>query len=139
MGRAHVDVQVENYDDIVLRRAAGNGHKRVRKVTVRALADTGSALLCLHRDTIRALGLSHFQSARVRTASGEVVERRIYGPARISILGRQCSADIMEVPDNVSPLLGYIPLENLYLVVDPRKRKVIHNPESGGKYTLDLL
>ncbi len=139
MGRTHVDVQIENYDDIVLRKAAGNGHKRVRKVAIRALADTGTALLCLHHDTIRALGLSHVKSAQVRTANGDVVDRRIYGPALITILARRCFTEIMEIPDNVSELLGYIPLENLDLVVDPRKRKVVHNPESGGKYTLDLL
>jgi len=139
MGRAHVDVEIKNYDDIVLRKAAGNGHKRVRKVVVRALADTGSALLCLHHDTIRALGLSHVKSAQVRTANGDVVDRRIYGAAIITILGRECLAEIMEIPDNVSELLGYIPLESLDLVVDPKSRKVVPNPESGGKYTLDLL
>jgi clan AA aspartic protease len=138
MGRTFADVEVENYDDIVLRRAAGNGRKKVRKVKVRALADTGSALLCLHRDTIRKLGLQFGRSAGVRTASGEV-ERRIYQVARITILGRECFAQVMEIPDNVPPLLGYIPLENLDLVVDPRSKKVIPNPESGGKYTLDLL
>jgi predicted aspartyl protease len=139
MGRTHVDVEIKNYDDIVLRKAAGNGHKRVRKVVIRALADTGSALLCLHHDTIRALGLSRVKSAQVRTANGDVVDRRIYGAAIIAILGRECLAEIMEIPDNVSPLLGYIPLENLDLVVDPKRRKVVPNPESGGKYTLDLL
>jgi predicted aspartyl protease len=138
MGRTQVDVEVENYDDIALRKAAGNGHRKVRKVKVRALADTGSALLCLHQDTIRALGLGNVKVSRVRTANGDV-DRRIYGPVRITILGRQCFGEIMEIPDKVSPLLGYIPLENLDLVVDPKKRKVIPNPESGGKYTLDLL
>jgi predicted aspartyl protease len=138
MGRAFTDVEIENYDDIVLRRAAGNGRKRVRKVKVRALADTGSALLCLHRDTVRKLGLGFARFAQVRTANGDV-QRAIYGAARITILDRQCLAEIVEVPAAVSPLLGYIPLENLDLVVDPRSKKVIPNPESGGKYTLDLL
>jgi hypothetical protein len=55
VGRTHVDVQIENYDDIVLRRAAGNGHRRVRKVAIRALADTGSDLLCPHHDLPPAL------------------------------------------------------------------------------------
>ena len=32
MGRTFADVEIENYDDIVLRRAAGNGRKKVRKV-----------------------------------------------------------------------------------------------------------
>ncbi len=119
MGRTHVHVEIAKFGDIVLRKAAGNGHKRVRKVTTRALADTASALLCLHRDTIRSLGLIHFQTARVRTSDGEV-DRPIYGTARTTILGRQCSADAMEIPDNVSPRVGYIPLEALDLVVDPR-------------------
>jgi predicted aspartyl protease len=139
MGRTHVDVHLENFVDTVLRKTAGNGRRKVRKVTVRAFAHTGSALLCLHRDTIRALGLTHVKSAQARAANGDVVDRRIYGAAWITILGRQCLAEIMEIPDNVSPLLGYIPLENLDLVVDPKKRKVVPDPESGGKYTLDLL
>ena len=35
--------------------------------------------------------------------------------------------------------MGYIPLENLDLVVDPKTNQVMPNPENGGKYTLDLL
>jgi hypothetical protein len=45
----------------------------------------------------------------------------------------------MEIPDDMPPLVGYIPLENLDLVPDPRTHQVIPNPESGGEYTLDLL
>jgi predicted aspartyl protease len=86
MGRTFVDVEVENYDDIVLRKAARNGRKRVRRGTVRALVDTGSALLCLHRATIRTLGLSFARSAQVRTGNGDV-ERPIYSAIRVTILG----------------------------------------------------
>jgi len=45
----------------------------------------------------------------------------------------------MEIPDNVPPLLGYILLEALDLVVHTKTHKVIPNPESGGKWVLDLL
>jgi len=88
MGRTFVDVEIENYADILLREAAGNGRKKVRRLQARALVDTASALLCLHRATIRKLGLRFARSARVRAGNGEV-ERPIYTAARISILGRQ--------------------------------------------------
>ena len=81
MGRAFVEVLVQNYDDVALRETGrGRGH-RIRKEKVKALADAGSAMLGLHKATI----------------------------------------------------------ENLDLVVDPKTNQVIPNPESGGRYTLDLL
>jgi len=138
MGRTFTDVEVENYNDIVLRAESGNGHKRVRKLKVRALVDTGSALLCLHRDAIKKLGLTLTRTAKVRTGAGDV-ERPIYAVALIRVLGRWCSAEVMEIPDNVPPLLGYILLEGLDLVIQPKTHKVIPNPESGGKWLLDLL
>jgi len=138
MGRTFVDVEVENYRDVVLKEAAGNGQEEVRKKTIRALVDTGSALLCLHRDVIEALGLQFSRAAEVRTANGNV-ERRIYDVARITIFDRHCFIQVMEIPEGIPPLLGYVALENLDLVVDANSNQVVPNPESGGKFTLDLL
>lgn len=138
MGRTFVEVLVENYDDVALRETGRARGHRIRKERVKALVDTGSAMLCLHKATIEKLGLRFARSAVVRTGNGSV-ERGIYRPAQITILGRQYLAEVMHVPDDVPPLVGYIPLENLDLVVDPKSNQVIPNPESGGKYTLDLL
>jgi hypothetical protein len=74
----------------------------------------------------------------VKTGNGEV-EREIYRAAPITILGREYLGEVMEVPDNVPILLGYIPLENLDLVLDPAANQVVPNPAHGRKYTLDLL
>jgi len=138
MGRTFVDVEVESFKDVADRRAAGNGHTKVRRMKVHALVDTGSALLCLPAVAIRKLGLFRSRSTRVRTANG-VVERDIYQAVQITILGRQCLAEVMEIPEGVPPLLGFIPLESLDLVINPKSNQVIHNPENGGKYTLDQL
>ncbi len=47
--------------------------------------------------------------------------------------------EVENYDDIVPNLVGYIPLKNLDLVVDPKTNQVIPNPENGGKYTLDLL
>ena len=138
MGGTFVDVLVENYNDVALREAGHVPRKRIRKENVKALVDTGSPMLCLHKAMIAKLGLRFGRSATVRTAGGDF-QRGIYDVARITILGRPCFAQVMEIPDTVPPLLGYIAIENLDLVVDAKSNKVIPNPESGGKYMLDLL
>jgi hypothetical protein len=56
-----------------------------------------------------------------------------------TILGRQHLGEVMEIHDDVPTLVGYIPLENLDLVVDPKSGQVTPNPASGGDYALDLL
>ena len=45
----------------------------------------------------------------------------------------------MEIPDGLPPLVGFIPLESLDLVVDPKSGRVIPNPDHGGKWMVDLL
>ncbi|MBM4034544.1 MAG: hypothetical protein FJ291_22595 [Planctomycetes bacterium] len=138
MGSTFAEVEVENYSDIEAREASGNGRIPVRKVKVRAQVDSGSALLCLHRGTIEKLGLRLYYTAKVRTGGGEV-DRRIYAPAQVTVLGRHCIVEVMEIPDSLPQLLGYIPLEYLDLVIHPKSRKLVPNPESGGKWMLDLL
>ena len=138
MGRTLVDVEIENYDDIVLREAGSGKGGEVRKDKVRALVGNGSALLCLHKASIEKLGLRFARAAKVRTGNG-MAERAIYRAAQIAILGREYLGEVMEIPDDIPALVGYIPLENLDLVVDPSSNQVIPNPESGGEYTLDLL
>ena len=138
MGSTFVDVEAENLFDIEMRQARRDPKRKVRRESVRALVDTGSALFCLPKSTIARLGLHLAGSTKVRTGNGEV-ERRIYRPALITILGRHCHAEVMEVPDGLPPLVGFIPLESLDLVVDPKSGRVIPNPEHGGRHTLDLL
>jgi predicted aspartyl protease len=103
-----------------------------------ALVDTGSALLCLHGTSIQELGLVEDRKVGVRTANGQAA-RSVYAPVRITIHDRHCCGEVMEVPDDVPVLVGYIPLESLDLVVDPGQNAVVPDPASGGKYTLDLI
>jgi hypothetical protein len=62
----------------------------------------------------------------------------VYEAVRLTIQGRFCSVDVMEVPDDVPVLIGQIPLEMLDLVVDLQGRRLIGNPAHGGEHVLEL-
>ena len=62
----------------------------------------------------------------------------MYDAVRLTIQGRDCTVDVMEVSDTVPVLIGQIPSEMLDLVVDTRNRKLIGNPEHGGEHIIEL-
>ncbi len=62
----------------------------------------------------------------------------MYEAVRLTVMGRNCTMDVLEVPDGVPVLLGQIPLEHLDLVVDPCSRTLIGNPAHGGQHVYEM-
>jgi predicted aspartyl protease len=102
-----------------------------------ALVDTGVTLLSMPTRLIQQLGLKKTGSKRVSSSTG-VAEADMYDAVRLTIQGRSCTMDVMEVPDTVPVLIGQIPLEHLDLVVDLRDRRLIGNPAHGGEHMYEL-
>lgn len=137
MGRTVTTIKVENLGDVLLAERQGSRGIVIRSIETEALVDTGATLLCLPSSQIAALGLSLLGHRQVSTANG-VVERRVYQGARLTILGRTCTIDALELPEGIPALVGYFPLENLDLQVDPKGQELIPNPAHGDKIVLDL-
>jgi hypothetical protein len=62
----------------------------------------------------------------------------MYDAVRLTIQGRSCTMDVMEVPDDVPVLVGQILLEHLDLVIDTRSRRLIGNPAHGGEHVYEM-
>jgi clan AA aspartic protease len=137
MGRIVVKVKVENLAEILLAERGLHPADQVKSIELEALVDTGATLLCLTPKDIEKIGLSLFTTRTAMTANG-TVECKIFQGARLTILGRMCTADVMEVPEGTPSLVGYFPLENLDLVVDPKQQAVTPNPAHGGRMVMDL-
>ena len=55
----------------------------------------------------------------------------MYDAVRLTIRDRECTVDVMEVPDAVPVLVGQIPLEMLDFVIDPPSHTLTGNPAHG--------
>ena len=110
---------------------------RVRRVDIRdALVDTGATKVALATHLIQQLGLTKTGRRRVNSSLGPG-EADVYGTVRLTIMGRDCPTDVLEVPDGVPVLIGQIPLEQLDLVVDPCNQRLIGNPPHGGEFIIE--
>ena len=139
MGRTVVHAKVENITDFLNVQTGQLSPDQVRSVAVDdALVDTGSKLLGLPKGLIQQLGLTHFETRRALTTAG-IIDSNIYAAVWLTIEGRQCTVDVVEVADDCPVLIGYVPLELLDLVVDPAGQRLIPNPKDGGQRLLDLF
>ncbi len=86
---------------------------------------------------ISQLGLTKRRTRRVTTSKG-ASEADVYATVRLTIKGRDCPMDVLEVPDDVPVLIGQIPLEYLDFVVDPQSRSLIGNPAHGGEQMYEM-
>ena len=138
VGRVLTEATIENLKDLWDVERAIKAPEEARKVVVAdALVDTGATLLSLPTSLIRRLGLNKTSSKRVTSSIG-LAEADVYEAVRLTIQGRSCTMDVMEVPDTVPVLIGQLPLEHLDLVVDLRNRSLIGNPAHGGEHVYEL-
>ncbi len=138
MGRVLTEATIESLKDLWAVELGTRPADQVRRVTVSdALVDTGATLLSLPTRLIRQLGLNERYKKRVRSSVG-VAEASVYDAVRLTIQGRDCTMDVMEVPDDTPVLIGQLPLEHLDFVVDMRSHTLIGNPAHGGEHMYEL-
>jgi clan AA aspartic protease len=138
MGKVLVEATIENAGDLYDVQMGRIAADRIRKIIVPdALVDTGAWGLSVPRALLKKLGLKHIRTRMTMTADGEL-KVRVFGTARLTIMGRDYPTDISELPDRCPVLIGQLPLEAMDFVVDMRKHKVIGNPAHGGEQILDL-
>ena len=137
MGRTMEKAIVRNYGDMIMVTRGLVTENEIRTIEVDALVDTGATFFCLPPKEIEKLGLMYIRSAPVKTANGDV-NRRIFGGAKIIIRERDVQMEVMESDEMTPPLIGYLILEALDFVVDPRTQGLIPNPAHDGKWVLDL-
>ena len=139
MGRVLTEATIESLEDLWASKRGLLPADDVRRVAVSdALVDTGATLLSLPTRVIEQLGLERTASKRVITSKGPD-EASVYSAVRLTIQGRSCTMDVVEVPNEVPVLIGQIPLEHLDLVVDLRSRSLIGNPAHGGEHVYELF
>jgi len=138
MGKVLVPVRIENIHDLFEVNVGRLLPSAVRSLDIpAALVDTGASTLSLPKRFVSQLGLIPLRTRQARTSAGPVT-LQVYGTVRLTVQGRDCACDVVEVPDDIPVLIGQIPLELLDFVVDPCGQRLIGNPEHGGEHIIEL-
>ena len=103
------------YAEIELRNAS---RADLEPITVRALADTGSLMMCIPEHLAVQLSLQRQRRVEVMLADGRWVDEIDYvGPILVRFADRSCFVGAFVMGNEV--LLGAVPMEDMDLVIDP--------------------
>jgi len=65
----------------------------------------------------------------LRMANGEPITRDVVGPLEVHFGERKSTCNAFVLPGDSEPLLGAIPMEEMDLLIDPKRQQLILNPE----------
>jgi predicted aspartyl protease len=138
MGITLVTALIENNRDVLAAEEARLPESEVRRIEVDdARVDTGATYISMPMRLINQLGLKRIKTVEARTAAGPF-SFGMFEQVKLTIQGRDCEVRVAEVADNCPVRIGYIPLEQLDFVVDPKNRRLIGNPDHGGEFMIDM-
>src|SRR5262249_43930280 len=86
---------------------------------------------------VAQLKLQRRSTRKTRTADGFHFFG-VYDPVRLTVQDRECTVDVLKVPDGCPVLIGQLPLRLLDLVFDAASNTLIGNPEHEGHPMVEL-
>ncbi len=135
-GQVRTEATIENLQDLWdVKQGVLAPHQVGRVIVSDAVVDTDTTMLCLPTRMIRQLGLQPGQLRHIRSSG--TAEGRVYGVVRLTIQGRDCTEEVMELPDDGPVVIGRIPLLQLDLVSDSMHQELIANPAHGGEHIIE--
>ena len=131
--------RIENIFDVAARKRGVLPAEKVRTVEViDAVVDPRDAMLLLPKSMISSLGLIPSRTWQTR-GLGSPLTLQMFSAVRLTIQDRECVLDVGAIEDHSPVLIGQIPLEMLDFVVDPKRQRLIGNPEHGGEHIIDVF
>ena len=138
MGEVVADVALENASDRSLFEEGYRDEAEIRHLTIKAVVDTGAAMLVLPQDLVTDLGIRTRGTVTVSYADDRREDRPVAGGLNVRIGNRGMTTDCIVGPPQTEALVGQIVLEALDLVVDCGTRTVCPRPESPDRPLLRL-
>jgi clan AA aspartic protease len=127
MGIVYADITLINGEDLMLAKRHIIGLEEVKQMTVSMLADSGAYMLAINESIQEQLQFPVLEKAQL--ANGSIEEYDVVGPVEIRFENRQCTCRAMVLPGDNEPLLGAIPMEDMDILIHPRRQELIVNPD----------
>jgi clan AA aspartic protease len=124
MGTVYTDITLQNTFDTLSLLHGKIKETEVRKMTAKALVDTGAGTLIINEAARRQLGLTIQGNRSVLLADGSRQNFQQTEPVDIFWKNRHSTCRAIVLPDAKEILLGAIPMEDMDLIINPMLQEV---------------
>ncbi len=129
MGMVYAEIKLINGGDIEMAKRHIIGEDEIKQMTVTMIVDSGAYMMAINETIQAQLNLSFIEKRKSIMADGSIVEHDVVGPIHVKFANRTaiCSAVVLQ-GDN-EPLLGAIPMEEMDVIIHPRRQEMMVNPD----------
>lgn len=121
MGFVKAVIEIANSLDMGMARKGFILKEKIRKSDIEILVDTGAYNLSINEKLATQLGLESVGKQSFELADGEIRKFDVAEPVEIRFKNRTTTCNPIILPGNTEMILGCIPLEDMDLVIDPRR------------------
>ncbi len=129
MGIVYADIELINSGDFEMVRRHQMDKDEVRRIRVNMLADSGAYMMAINQNILHQLDLPIVDKRKAQMADGSIVEYDVAGPIEVRFANRKAVCNAFVLHGDGEPLLGSIPMEEMDVLIHPRRQELIVNPE----------
>jgi clan AA aspartic protease len=129
MGLVYAEIELISVDDTALFSRGYLAENEIKRVRVNALVDSGSYMLVIPNHVKEQLGLRVLGERMAILANELEVRGTVVGPVEVRFENRRTTVDAVVLSDQGEVLLGSVPMEDLDVLIDPKRQKLIVNPD----------
>ncbi len=138
MGITYADIELIRAADLILVQEDYLTEDQVRRVQVTALVDSDSSMLAVPRSLARLLSLRKVDEVQTELANGDILEADIAGSIEVRFQNRRAAVDAVVIEAETEVLLGAIPMQGMDVIIDPKRERLMVNPDSPDQARLLL-
>jgi clan AA aspartic protease len=130
MGLVYAEIELIRGADVILAQEGYLNEAEIRRCTVSAMVDSGATMLAVPEFVKTQLNLRKVRSIEAELADGSSSAYEVVGPVEVRFANRQTTVEALVVPGATKVLLGAIPMEGMDVLIDPKRERLIVNPDS---------
>lgn len=129
IGIIYAEITLINGGDLEMAKRHLIGEEEVRQITVTMAVDSGAYMMAINQTIQSQLGLSFIGRGKSIMADGSVNEYDVVGPIQVKFANRTATCSAMVLQGSNELLLGAIPMEEMNVIIHPRRQELLVNPD----------
>ena len=130
MGYVHAEIELTNHGDLEMNYRGLLPENEIKRVTTRALVDTGAWDLVINEDVQKQLNLRVVERRTVKMADETLLDVDVVGPIEVRFENKRTLAEAVVLPETSEVLLGAYPLQGLDAFIDAKRERLLVHPDS---------
>jgi len=129
MGHVYAEIELINGEDVSFARHHMIGEEDIKRITVKALVDTGAIMMCINETIQEQMKFPVIGVRKAQMANDHIIEVPLVSNVEIRFKNRDARCSAMVLPGDSEVLLGSIPLEEMDVLIHPQRQELIVNPD----------